>query len=113
MTPNNNQSNKYEVFVDDNYHALMEPNSYKKIYEFDNKEDAINKCEEILIQSLIDLYKEGMSIDEISAIWAMYGEDPFIRAKDCKFSSREFLDTKRDDEDFFLKIKSLANATRK
>ncbi len=110
MAQNDKLNKKYGVWIDDNYHAMMEPNTYHKYFEFDNKEDALKKCEELLIESLSNQYKEGSSFGDTVASWAMFGEDPFIRSDDCEFSARKFIETKRDDEDYFKKIRNFKNA---
>jgi hypothetical protein len=106
----NKENKKYEVWVDDNYQAGIDPNSYQKDSEFNSKEDAVRKCEEILFKSLVNHYEDGMEFGDVSASWAMSGDDPFIRSEDCKFSAREFIDSKRNNEDYFKKIKESKNA---
>ncbi|MDO8739997.1 MAG: hypothetical protein Q7J54_00290 [Candidatus Woesearchaeota archaeon] len=104
---------KYEVWIDDNYHAMMDPDSFQKYTEFDNAEDAIKKCKEILLDSLTYLYEDGMTLGDVIAQWAMFGDDPYIRAEDCKFSAREFLDKEIDKEAYFDEIKKYKNAKQK
>ena len=85
---------RYKVFVDDNYHYMDEGERYS-VGSYDSLEEAVNKCRELTIRSLKDLYEEGITPEKLSAQWAMFGEDPFIRGGDgpVPFSAREFIST--------------------
>jgi len=54
---------------------------------------AIEKCRKITHQSLKDLYEPGMTPEELSARWSMFGEDPFIVGAEGPppFSARKYI----------------------
>ena len=85
-------SDKYKVYVDDNYHYMDEGERYE-VGSYDSLEDALEKCKEITIRSLADLIEEGITPENHSAQWAMFGEDPFIFGGDgtVPFSARKFI----------------------
>jgi len=87
-------TNKYKVFVDDNYHYGDEGERYETA-SYKSLQEAINQCEEITIKSLTDLYEHGITADDLKAQWSMFGEDPFIRGADISvpFSARKFIST--------------------
>ncbi len=99
-------SKKYEVWIDDNYSAISDPQSYFKHAEFSNKEDAITCCEGILIDSLADGYSPGVPFENLILNWEKGGDDPFIVASDCDFSARGYLKMKEGDQKYFDKIKN-------
>jgi hypothetical protein len=63
--------------------------SYKSL------EKAIGKCRKITIKSLECLYEKGISPEQLSAQWSMFGEDPFIvgGGESVPFSARKFITT--------------------
>jgi hypothetical protein len=83
---------KYEVFVDDNYHHMDESNRYSG-GSYDSLEKAIHKCRELTIKSLEYFYEPGITPEKLSAQWAMFGEDPYIFGTDgpVPFSARKFI----------------------
>ena len=85
-------SDKYKVCVDDNYHYMDEGERYE-VGSYDSLEDALEKCKEITIKSLADLLEEGITPENLSAQWAMFGEDPFIigAGGSVPFSARKFI----------------------
>jgi hypothetical protein len=86
---------KYKVHVDDNFHYMDEGERYA-LGSYDSLEEAIEKCKEITISSIRDLWEEGISPDELCAQWSMFGEDPFIIGVDgpVPFSARKFVSAK-------------------
>jgi hypothetical protein len=83
---------KYQVCVDDNYH-YMDESARRIAGSYDTLEEALEKCREITVRSLEEFCEEGISPEKLSAQWAMFGEDPFIRGADGKvpFSARKFI----------------------
>ena len=85
-------SGKYKVYVDDNYHYMDESERYA-VGSYHSLEDALEKCKEITIGSLVDLVEKGITAENLSAQWSMFGEDPFIRGGEgsVPFSARKFI----------------------
>ena len=85
-------SKKYKVYIDDNYHYMDESERYA-VGSYHSMEEAIEKCKEITIRSLEDLFEEGITPEKLSAQWSMFGDDPFIIGGDgsVPFSAREFI----------------------
>ena len=83
---------KYKVYVDDNYHHMDEGERYE-VGSYNSLEDALEKCKEITIRSLTSLLEKGITPENLSAQWAMFGEDPFIVGGDgsVPFSARKFI----------------------
>jgi hypothetical protein len=83
---------KYKVYVDDNYHHLDERERFE-VGSYDTLEEALEKCKEITVRSLEDQFEDGITPDQLSAQWAMFGEDPFIYGGDgsIPFSARTFI----------------------
>jgi len=87
-------SEKYKVFVDDNYHYMDEGERYA-VASYNSLTEAIEKCKEITIRSLESFFEKGISPENLKAQWALFGEDPFITGGDgaVPFSAREFITT--------------------
>ena len=85
---------KFRVIVDDNYHHADESERYT-VGSYATLEEAIDKCKEITIKSLEDFYEEGTTSEDLSAQWAMFGEDPYIFGGkgSVPFSARKFITT--------------------
>lgn len=83
---------KHRVFIDDNYH-YMDEDERSAAGSYESLEEALDKCKEITIRSLEDLYEEGITPEKLSAQWSMFGEDPFIVGADgpVPFSARKFI----------------------
>ena len=86
------KNKKFSVYVDDNYHFMDEDERYT-VGSFNSLEEALEKCREITIRSLDDLYESGIIPEKLKAQWSMFGEDPFIRGGDgsVPFSARKFI----------------------
>ena len=89
---------KYKVFVDDNFHYMDESHRYK-LGEFSSLGKAIEACEKIVDEFLLDNYKPGMTSGELSAQYALYGEDPYIVGADenVPFSARDYAGVKAEE----------------
>lgn len=87
-------SEKYKVFVDDNYHYMDESERYVA-GSYSSLKEAVERCKEITIKSLEHLYENGMTPEKLSAQWAIFGEDPFVFGGDgsVPFSARKFMTT--------------------
>ena len=79
----------YQVFVDDNFH-YMEQEHRSFLGEFETFEAAVEACKQVVHRCLEDTYKPGMSADELSALYGMYGDEPFIIGGYPRFSAREY-----------------------
>ena len=88
-------SEKYKVYVDDNYHYMDESERYA-VGSYNSLKEALEKCKEITIKSLGGLFEKGMTPDKLHAQWLMLGEDPFIVGGDgsVPFSARKFIAAK-------------------
>ena len=87
-------SEKYKIYVDDNYHYMDKSERYS-VGSYDSLEEAVNKCKEITIKSLKGFYEKGITPETLSAQWAMFGEDPYVFGGDgtIPFSARKFIST--------------------
>ena len=85
-------SEKYKVYVDDNYHCMDASERYS-VGSFDSLEEAVDRCKEITIKSLKGFYEKGITPETLSAQWAMFGEDPYVFGGDgaVPFSARKFI----------------------
>ncbi len=85
-------SKPYQVYVDDNFHSMDESARYEA-GSYHSLEQAIRKCQEITIKSLESFYEEGITPEQLSAQWSMFGDDPFIVGAEgsVPFSARKFI----------------------
>ena len=87
-------SKKYTVKVDDNFHLMDETERYDD-KSYSSLKEAIERCEEITIESLKDLYKqkEGIDAKKLLDHWLAFGADPFVYTGkgEMPFSTREFV----------------------
>ena len=85
-------SEKYKIFIDDNYH-YMDESERCAAGSYSSLEEAVEKCKEITIKSLEHFYENGITPENLSAQWAMFGEDPFIVGGDgpVPFSARKYI----------------------
>ena len=81
----------YTVFVDDNFHYMDESERYK-YGEFDTCEAALAACKHIVDECLISFRSSASSAGELMALYATFGDDPFISAPctTCRFSARDY-----------------------
>ena len=87
-------SEKYKIYVDDNYHYMDE--SERHVADsYSSLEEAVERCKELTIKSLEEFYEDGITPENLSAQWAMFGEDPFVFGGDgsVPFSARKFITT--------------------
>ena len=87
-------SEKYKVYIDDNFHYMDESERYT-VGSYNSLEKALEKCKEITISSLENLCEKGITPERLSALWSMFGEDPFIvgGGGSVPFSARKFIST--------------------
>ena len=71
------QKDKFEVFVDDNFHYMDESERYRNGV-YDNYEEAVEACKAIIDSYLPEQREEGQTADELYKGYVIYGEDPFI-----------------------------------
>lgn len=79
----------YAVLVADNYH-YMDPESEYEVGRYETWKDAVERCKQIVDDSLKHLQKPGMSPEQLWNQYAMFGEDPFIVPGDERFSAWEY-----------------------
>lgn len=79
---------KYRIYVDDNFHYMDESERYTAGV-YDDCQAAIEKCKEIVDRSLLNEYKQGMSVRALFDRYKSFGDDPWISSSDeqCKFSA--------------------------
>src|SRR3989344_1628160 len=83
---------KYLVKVDDNFHPMDTGEAYDdKTYS--SLEEAVKRCKEITIDSLMHSYKKGINASELLEQWMAFGDDPFVYTGegDLPFSARDFV----------------------
>lgn len=85
MTDN---SPKFTVYVDDNYHYQDETERYK-LGEFDSYEDAVIECKKIVDEFFAGAVPTEKTSDELLSEYKRYGEDPWItpEPEGCHFSA--------------------------
>lgn len=85
-------SEKYTVYIDDNFH-YMDESERCTVGTYHSLKKALAECEKIVIQSLKDLCEKGITPEKLSSQWSMFGEDPFIVGGDepVPFSARKFV----------------------
>lgn len=85
----------YRVLVDDNFHYQDERERYAA-GEFKTCEQAVARCRKIVDRSLRDLFKAGMTAEELFRQYTLFGEDPWISADtgDVEFSARTYAQEK-------------------
>ena len=93
----NYNSEKYIVYIDDNFHFMDESERYCA-GEFDNPDDAVTKCIEIVDSYLEEATKIEKNADSLYSSYTMFGEDPFIIGPtDVEFSAWDYA-KKRSEE---------------
>ncbi len=85
---------QFNVFGSDNYHYMDKSERYA-VGSYDSLEEAVNKCRELTIKSLRDLYEKGITPEKLKTQWLMFGEDPYVFGGDgaVPFSARKFIST--------------------
>jgi hypothetical protein len=86
---------KYLIKVDDNFH-YMDESERSDAGGFENAEAAVKAAREIVDKSLLHLYREGMTADELYEYYQDFGDDPFIVTDDqnCQFSAWRYAEQK-------------------
>jgi hypothetical protein len=83
---------KYRVFVDDNFH-YMDPDERYELGSFEDCESAIAACKRIVDEFLTESCKPGRTSEELWQQYVGFGEDPWIATDDpnCpRFSAWDF-----------------------
>ena len=81
----------YQIFIDDNFHYMDESERIKgNTYNTAGK--ALAAAQQIVDECLKDLYRNGLSSDELYDLYVSSGKDPFIITSDdnCKFSAWDY-----------------------
>ena len=89
---------KYTVYIDDNYH-YMDESERVKAGNFRSLSKAIAKAKRIVDRSLAEAYEKGMPVEELTRLYIMFGEDPFIVGGPPKsdFSARDYARTRCEE----------------
>ena len=85
------QTKKYVVYVDDNFHYRDESERYK-LGDFETCEEAVTACKKIVDEYFERGYEKGISFKELYGGYTTFGEDPFIVSDDekCRFSAWDY-----------------------
>ena len=85
---------QFKIFVDDNFHSMDESERYEA-GSYDSLDEAVNKCKELTIKSLKNLYEKGITPEKLQTQWSMFGEDPYVFGGRgaVPFSARKFVST--------------------
>jgi hypothetical protein len=82
---------KYRVFVDDNYHYMDESERHEE-GSYESLPEAIEACKRITRNSLKEMYGPDITPEKLSALWSMFGEDPFTEGDgEVPFSARKYI----------------------
>jgi hypothetical protein len=81
----------FTVYVDDNFHYMDENERYK-LGEYPTFEEALAACKKIVDDFLKENFKPGMTADELTTQYVLYGEDPWIMGdgQPYHFSARDY-----------------------
>jgi hypothetical protein len=84
----------YKVMVDDNFH-YMDVDERREHGSYWTLDEAISACAALVDRSLAESYRPGMTVAELLAQYAAFGDDPFIvappgTAKGVPFSARDY-----------------------
>jgi hypothetical protein len=79
----------YKVFVDDNFHYMDVEHRYF-LGEFDTAEAAVAACQKVVNEVLEEFYKPGMTADELTKLYCLFGEDSFVMDSSVHFSARDY-----------------------
>lgn len=74
---NRKPSEKYIVYVDDNFNFMDEDSRYT-LGEFDTEEEAIQAAKAVIDEFLLKDYNEKSTPESLLEGYKMFGEDPFI-----------------------------------
>lgn len=77
------------VYVDDNFHYMDEDERYEH-GTFETKEEALSACRRIVDGFLLNVFKPGMSAEELYEQYTGFGEDPWFRGSSPGYSSWEY-----------------------
>ncbi|TAJ13521.1 hypothetical protein EPO56_03130 [Patescibacteria group bacterium] len=67
----------FKVYCDDMFH-YMDESARLYIGSFETLEEAKEKCAEVLVESLFNLYEPDISEEDLVKKWWAFGEDPWI-----------------------------------
>ena len=71
---------KYTLYIDDNFHYMdEEPRSSRGDYECED--EATRAAKRIVDGSLRDLYRSGMTPQELLACYKAFGEEPWVTGR--------------------------------
>lgn len=94
MTTTTPPHRQFRIFVADNF-RYQDPDAEYEIEGADTAEGAIDKCREIVDQSLAQMVEPGSSAKDIVFRYRMFGVDPYIlppRDERTTFSAWDYAD---------------------
>ncbi len=81
---------KWIVLVDDNF-SFMDEHARYKDSEYDNYDEAVERCKSIVDEFLISDLKYNDTAETLYCSYTLFGEDPYIIGeKDYAFSSWDY-----------------------
>ncbi len=80
---------RYKVVVDDNFH-YQEADHRREDGIFDELEQALAHCRDIVERSLAEEFRPGISAEALYDRYTSFGEDPFIVVLDGKEDRAKF-----------------------
>ena len=88
----------YTVYVDDNFHYADESERYK-LGEFATAAAAVAAAKKVVDEYLASAYEPGMTVEELSRSYLLFGDDPYIvpRDTDSEFSARDYARARCDE----------------
>jgi hypothetical protein len=79
----------YKVIVDDNFHYQEEDERWEKGV-YNTVQEAVAVCRGIVDESLVEVYRPGISAKELYDLYVSFGDDPFIVVVDGGDERAEF-----------------------
>lgn len=67
----------FRVMCDDMFH-YQDTDARLFIGSFATREEAVEKCKAILMETLLNLYEPGMKVDELMTKWWSFGDEPWV-----------------------------------
>ena len=80
------------MYVYDNFHYMDQEHRYL-LSEFETLEAAEAGCRHVVNRCLEDTFKPGMSAGELTKLFCLFRDDPFIMDPSVRFSAREYATT--------------------
>ena len=83
----------YKVMIDDNFH-YQDESERVEFSTFATADEAVAACRRLVLASLLESYKPGMTAAELCDQYRSFGSDPFVvvppGAGKVEFSARDY-----------------------